>query len=104
MSAAEQFRKEFVALTQEEEQIKERKRRFLDTQKHEILSLIRAYCEAVEAKEADVLLEWFPALGMKAQMAQATLAEKNNGVPVKGAGIRAYRVPGGHLLLWKWWH
>ena len=103
MSAAEQLRKEFEALTQEGEQLKDRKRKFLDTQKHEILSLIRAYCEATGAKEADVLLEWFPALGMKAQMAQATLAKTKGAGQETSAGIRAYRVPGGHLLLWKWW-
>jgi hypothetical protein len=97
MSAAEQVRRELEALGQEEEQIKERKRRLLDAQRHEILSLLRLYCEALGEKETDVLQAWFPALGMKAQMAQATLAE------TKGAGIRAYRVPGGHLLLWKWW-
>ena len=94
MPTAEQLHKELQAIAHEEEQLKERKKRLLEGQKQEILSLLKDYCEALQQKETDVLLAWFPTLSRREQILQTARAESKTAKQDAGSRIAAYRVPG----------
>ena len=94
MTATDKLRKELEAIAHEEEQLKERKKRLLEGQKQEILSLLKDYCEALQQKETDVLLDWFPTLSMREQILKTARAESKTAKQDAAPRIAAYRVPG----------